>query len=184
MRHVILLATLAIAAAAPRPASAEVKIGFVNLRRAAYEVDEGKAAVAQLKREEAEKQKKLDERKAELTRLKGEYDKQAMVLSDKARAEKAGEIEQKLAEFQQLGLQWEQELNVKQQQLLGAVGERLDPVVKEIAEAEGLTFVLEKGAVLYGPSALDLTNELIRKYNARYAKKGASAPATPAAPKK
>ena len=100
-------------------------------------------------------------------------------------ADMAAEIEQKLAEFQQLGFQWEQELNARQQQLLGAIGERLDPVVKEIAEAEGLTFVLEKGAVLYGPSALDLTNELIRKYNARYAKKGApAAGAAPAAPKK
>lgn len=168
------LAALAVAAglAVPGLAAAELKIGFVNTRRAAMDVEEGKAAVAQVKREEADKQKKLDERKAELTKLKAELDKQAMVLSDKAKEEKAAEFQQKLMEAQQLRFEMEQQLQQRQQELLGAVLKKMEPVVKEIAEANGLTFVLEEGAVVYAPDSLDLTNELIRKFNARYAKGG------------
>jgi outer membrane protein len=67
-------------------------------------------------------------------------------------------------------------------------------IVREIAEADGFTMVLEKGAgIVYAPPALDLTNELIRKYNGRYpgggaksgaAKKAAPKPASGAAAKK
>jgi outer membrane protein len=60
--------------------------------------------------------------------------------------------------------------------------------VREIAEADGVSMVLEKGAgVVYAPPSLDLTNELIRKYNARHPAGGASKKAEPkpaSAPKK
>ena len=102
--------------------------------------------------------------------MKADLDKQAMVLSDKAREEKALEFQQKLAEAQQLLVQMEQQLQQRQQELLGAVLKKMEPVVKEIAEASGITVVLEEGAVVYAPDSLDLTNEVVRKYNARYAK--------------
>lgn len=183
---VTVLAVLTVAAGLAVPGAAgaaELKIGFVNSRRAATEVEEGKAAIAQVKREEAEKQKTLDARKAELTKLKADLDKQAMVLSDKAKEEKAAEFQQKLAEAQQLLVQMEQQLQARQQELLGAVLKRMEPVVKEIAEADGLSVVLEEGAVVYAPPSFDITNEVVRKFNARYSKKGAS-PAPAAAPKK
>jgi outer membrane protein len=172
MRTASVVSALLVAAglAVPGLAAAELKIGFVNSRRAATEVEEGKAAIAQVKREEADKQKKLDERKAELTRLKADLDKQAMVLSDKAKEEKAAEFQQKLMEAQQLRFDMEQQLQQRQQELLGAVLKKMEPVVKEVAEASGITIVLEEGAVVYAPDHLDLTSEVVRKFNARYAK--------------
>jgi outer membrane protein len=58
-------------------------------------------------------------------------------------------------------------------------------IVREIAEADGFTMVLEKGAgIVYAPPGLDLTNELIRKYNGRHPGAGAkSGAATKAEPK-
>ena len=60
----------------------------------------------------------------------------------------------------------------------------MNAIVREIAEADGFTYVLEKGAgIIYAPPALELTNELIRKYNARYPG-GGQKKADAAAPKK
>lgn len=175
MRHVNLLAALLITAGltGPGAAAADVKIGYVNIRRAALEVDEGKAAAVQLKKEGAEKQKKLDAKGTELKRLQANLEKQAMVLSEQAKNEKAAELQQKYIEAQQLRAQMDQELAVREQQLLNAIVDKMEPLVREIAEADGIAYVLEKGAVVFGPSALDLTNELIRKYNARFARKAA-----------
>ena len=55
MRTPSVVSALAVAAAlaVPSLAAAELKLAFVNSRRAATEVDEGKAAIAQVKREEA-----------------------------------------------------------------------------------------------------------------------------------
>jgi outer membrane protein len=187
MRHLLLAALLVSGLAAgfaPAAArAAELKIGYVDLQKAVSEVDEGKAARAQLKREFDEKQKKLDEKEAELKRLQADFEKQSMVLSEAARREKAGELERKFGEAQALLGQLRQELGVRERELMNSLFDKMGQIVKEIAEAEGFTYVLEKNqsGLLYAPSSFDVTNELVRKYNARFSKK-AAAPA--AAPKK
>jgi outer membrane protein len=56
-------------------------------------------------------------------------------------------------------------------------------IVRDIAEADGFSIVLEKGSgIVYAPPSLDLTNELVRKYNARYP--GGAQKKTEAAPPK
>jgi outer membrane protein len=183
MRHPRVLAAL-LAAALLVPAAAraaDLKIGYVDLQKAVSEVDEGKAARAQLKREFDEKQKKLDEKEAELKRLQGEFEKQAVVLSEQAKKEKAEELERKFGEAQALLRQLQQELGAREREMMGALFDKMGQIVKEMAEAEGFTYVLEKNqaGIMFAPSSLDLTNELVRKYNARYAKKGAPAAAAP-----
>jgi outer membrane protein len=166
-----------LAPSAPR--AADLKIGYVDLQRAVSEVDEGKTARAQLKREFDEKQKKLDGKEAELKRLQAEFEKQAVVLSEGAKREKAEELERKFGEAQALLRQLQQELGGRERELMGTLFDKMGQIVKEIAEAEGFTFVLEKNqsGIMYAPSSLDVTNELVRKYNARFGKKpGAAAP--------
>jgi outer membrane protein len=162
--------------------AADLKIGYVDLQKAVAEVDEGKAARAQLKREFDEKQKKLDEKEAELKRLQADFEKQSMVLSESARREKAGELERKFGEAQALLGQLRQELGVRERELMNSLFDKMGQIVKEIAEAEGFTYVLEKNqsGIMYAPPSFDVTNELVRKYNARFSKKAAPA----AAPKK
>jgi outer membrane protein len=184
MRNTTLAASLVIAGllAPGLAAAADLKIGYVDLQRAVSEVEEGKAARAQLKREFDEKQKKLDAKEAELKRLQGEFEKQAVVLSEAAKRDKAAELERKFGEAQALLRQLQQELGGRERELMGSLFDKMGQIVKEIAEAEGFTFVLEKNqsGIMYAPSSLDVTNEVVRKYNARFAKKGAPA----AAPKK
>jgi outer membrane protein len=185
MRHattlaVILISGLAAGQIAPSTArAAEIKIGYVDLQKAVTEVEEGKAARAQLKREFDEKQKKLDEKEAELKRLQADFEKQAMVLSEAARKTKTEEMERKFGEAQGLLRQLQQELGGRERELMNALFEKMGQIVREMAEAEGFTYVLEKNqsGIMYAPPAFDLTNELVRKYNARFGKKAAPAPA-------
>jgi outer membrane protein len=45
----------------------------------------------------------------------------------------------------------------------------MEGVIADIATAEGLTFVFDRSAgLVYAPTSLDLTNELVRKYNVKY----------------
>jgi outer membrane protein len=180
---------LAVAALLSLPAAAraaELKIGYVDLQKAVGEVDEGKAARGQLKKEFDEKQKKLDAKEAELKQLQADFEKQAMVLSEGARKSKQEELERKFGEAQALLRQLQQELGGRERELMNALIEKMTQVVREIAEAEGFTYVLEKNqaGIMYAPVAFDVTNEVVRKYNARFGKKGAAAPAPAAAPKK
>lgn len=172
------------------PAAAETKIGYVDLQRAGNEVDEGKAVKAQLKKDLEERQKMLDARKAELDRMRDDFQKQLAVLTDEAKKEKATELDQRMMELQNLYQKVQQELLKGEQEKTGPIAEKLSAIVREIAENDGFTMVVAREAVVYGAPALDITNELIRKYNARHPNSGpaASAATTPkakaAAPKK
>ncbi|HSN14068.1 MAG TPA: OmpH family outer membrane protein [Anaeromyxobacteraceae bacterium] len=176
MRHASVLASLLVVGMlAPGVVrAAELKIGYVDLQRAVSEVEEGKAARAQLKREFDEKQKKLDAKEAELKKLQADFEKQAVVLSEQAKTEKAAELERKFGEAQALLRQLQQELGGRERELMSALFDKMGQIVKEIAAAEGFTFVLEKNqsGIMYAPASLDVTNELVRKYNARFAAKG------------
>jgi outer membrane protein len=187
MRPFLRLAALALALAST-PAAAETKIGFVDIQRALREVDEGKAATAVLRRDFDEKQKQLDTKKTEFDKLKGDFEKQSAVMTDQAKKDRASELDRKAMELQQLFLQLQKDLSGREQEVMRGIIDKMANVVREIAEADGFTMVLERSdsGIVYAQPALDLTNELVRKYNTRFppgaakkpeAKPAASAPA-------
>ena len=169
-------ALLLVVALAPALARAEQKIGFVDLQRALNEVDEGKAAKALLKKDFDEKQKQLDGKKAEFDKLQADVEKQAVVMSDAAKKDKAAELDRRARELQGLFMQLQKDLSDRERDATKGIYDRMAVIVREIAEAEGFSVVLEKNAgLIYAPTSLDLTNELIRKYNSRHPGGGAQA---------
>jgi outer membrane protein len=153
---------------APAVAAAQ-KIGYVDLQRALNEVEEGKTAKALLKRDFDEKQKQLDARKTEFDRLQIEFEKQAVVMSEQAKRDKAQDLDRRARELQALFVNLQKDLSDRERDATRGIFDRMAVIVGEIADADGFTIVLEKGAgIVYAPASLDLTNELIRKYNARH----------------
>lgn len=185
MRTTLRLAVLALALAAPA-VRADTKIGYVDLQRAIREVDEGKAATAVLKRDFDEKQRQLDAKRTEFEKAKADFDKQASLMNEQARRDRGGELERKAMELQQLFVQLQKDLSGREQEAMRGIIDKMTGLVREMAEADGFTMVLERGdaGIIYAQQSLDLTNELVRKYNARHpgggapaAKKAAAAPA-------
>jgi outer membrane protein len=197
MRTIHLLASAALGlwalglAAAPAPARAEQKIAYVDLQRALNEVEEGKVAKATLKREFEQKQKLLDDKKGEFDRLRQDLEKQSVVMSDEARKEKQTDLERKGIELQGFFVQLQKELSDREREATRGIFDKMHAIVREIADAEGVAMVLQSEALVYGAPSLDLTNELVRKYNARHkgggpavSKKGDNGADKKAAPKK
>jgi outer membrane protein len=169
MKLSLLKALLLAAVLAPAAARAEQKIGFVDLQRALNEVDEGKAAKAVLKKDFDEKQKQLDAKKTEFDKLTADFEKQAVVMSEAAKRDKAQELDRRARELQGVFMQLQKDLSDREREATKGIYDRMAVIVREIAEAEGFSIVLEKGAgLVYAPTSLDLTNELIRKYNSRH----------------
>jgi outer membrane protein len=184
MRPLLLGTTLLLALLAPS-AQAQVKIGFVDLQRALNEVDDGKSAKAVLKKDFDEKQKQLDAKRVEFEKLKTEFDKQSVVMAEQAKRDRAAELDRKALELQQLFMQLQKDLSDRERDVTRGIFDKMSGIVREIAEADGFTMIFERSdsGLVYAPPALDLTNELIRKYNARFppgaAKKPAAATAKP-----
>jgi outer membrane protein len=178
MQKLSVLAGAALAlglAAAPAPVRAQQKIAFVDLQRALNEVDEGKSAKAALKREFDQKQKMLDDKKAEFDKLRTELEKQSVVMSDDARKEKGAELERKQIELQGLSVQLQKELSDREREATRGIFDKMHAIVREIADQEGVSMVVTAEALVFAAPSLDLTNELVRKYNARHRPGTASA---------
>lgn len=178
MRIPLLAAAVAALLQAAPARAAEPKIGFVDLQRALNEIDEGKAAKASLKKEFDQKQKVLDEKQQEFQKLRGDFEKQAGVLSDQARREKQEDLDRRFLELQSTFQSLQKDLTEREREVTRGIFDKMGVIIRETAEAEGFSMVVERndGGVLFAQPALDLTNELIRKYNARH-KGGAPAPA-------
>ncbi|HZA13525.1 MAG TPA: OmpH family outer membrane protein [Myxococcaceae bacterium] len=157
--------------------AAEFKAGYVDLQRALLEVEEGRAAKARLKKMVDEKQKELDKEQEALRKEMQTLEKQATAMSEETRIKKQSELQQRALA---LGQKWEKgqaEMTQTERKELQVIFSKMDPIIAEIAQREGLTMVFEKAdsGLVYAPPALDLTNELVRVYNARAGKKGAPA---------
>lgn len=170
MNHVIRLAVLALALTLAPSARAEQKLAYVDFQRAIKEVEEGKAAGAALKRDFEEKQKQLNTRSEEVKRLQEDFQKQAALLTPEAKASKGAEIERKMMETQEFYVKLQQDLSGKEREAMRPLADKMTAIVREIAEADGFTMIFDRDSagLVYAPSSLDLTNELIRKYNAKY----------------
>lgn len=177
------IAALGLALAAT-PAAAQVKLGYVDLQRALNEVDEGKAAKALLKKDFEEKQRQLDTKKAEFEKLNADFEKQAALMNDQAKRDKAGDLQRRMVDLQQVYQQLQSDLAQREQEMTGGIYGRMRIIVKEIAEADGFTMVFEERALQYVQPSLDLTNELIRKYNSKHPSTGAPPAAAKKAPPK
>ena len=174
MRRLLILALPLFAVLASTRANAQAtKIGFVDVQRALVEVEEGKAARTRLQGELAQKRGDLEQKRANLEKLKADYEKQAPVLSEEAKRKKGEELQKAFVDAQQ--------------EAMSGISKRMVQIVNEVVDREGLNYVLDKAALLYAPPASDITNEVVRRYNERFAtkadpKKGATAPAPKTTP--
>jgi outer membrane protein len=168
----------------------DVKLGYVDLQRALNETDDGRKAKANLKKVFDQKQKELDEQQEELKKAIDDLDKKRTLMpADKVR-DKEAELQGRMQKVQQTYMRHQQDLSAKEQEATGKIFERMNRIIGKIAQAENFTMVFDKtqSAVLYAKPHLDLTNELIRRYNSGEGadKAGGPTAAAPAAtpPKK
>lgn len=168
----LLIAALALSFALPTAALAQdAKLGFVDLQRALNEVEEGATAKKALKKEFDEKQKQLDAKQNELKGLKEELDQRGTMMKPEVKQEKLADLQKKLYETQQVYMQLQQELSKRESDVTAEIFKKMGVILNTMGEQQGYTLIVEKSAVLYAKSALDLTNELIRRYNEAYGKK-------------
>ena len=84
---------------------------------------------------------------AESEAAKKEFEAKAASLGDK--------------EKQEYYMQLQQRLQLKNQELMVPVFNKVDAVIKEVSDAKGLAVVVDKGAVIYGGT--DITDECVKK---------------------
>jgi len=172
---ILFAALVATAAATGRAHAGDVKIAVVDLRRALNETDEGQAAMKKLTKHKDKLQKKIEAKEKEILQQKESIEKQQNVLTKEALQAKVEEYYRAVTELQQTYMQFQRELMQKETKATQEILEKMAEILEDIGKSEGYTVILDRsvGAVVWAPSHLDLTDQLIQKYNSKYkGKKG------------
>jgi outer membrane protein len=186
MSRWLMLGVFLLTSSPLRSFAEDVKLGYVDLRRALDETDDGRKAKAALKKEFDKKQKEINEQQDDLKKEVEDLDKKRTLLPPDKVREKEAELQMRMQKVQQTYLRHQQDLTQKEQEATGKILDRMTRIVNKIATSENFTMILDKtqSAIIYAKPHLDLTNDLIRRYNAGEGGEGASsAPAKPPAKK-
>jgi outer membrane protein len=174
-----------------RPFPTGTKYAFVNIQRIAAESAAGKTLAGKVQALNQQKVNELNEKNKALQASQQKLEAGASVLSANAAAQLQKEIERQQVDIQRFTEDAQQEVTTLQQQLQDEFQVRLTPIIQDVANDKGLHMlfsVVDSGLVWADP-ALDITTEVIQKFDAigggaaAAPKPAAAAPAPkPAAP--
>jgi outer membrane protein len=149
--------------------AAELKVAYVDIQRAVNESNAGKEAKKAITKDVEKFQHIAADKQKELQTLKESLDKQALMLTPDARANKEKEYQNKLREFQRWGEDTQNEVNQKRMEIERNISAALIKVIQKIGADEGYTVILEKNEsiVLYASKTIDITDRVIKAYDAQ-----------------
>jgi outer membrane protein len=153
-------------------ASADLKVAFVDMQRALNDSNAGKRAKGEFRSEISRLQSKLQRQQQEVQSLKDELDRKGPLMRDEERRNLQDDYTRKLRDFERSYKDSKDELQQKDNEITGAIIRDLAYVVRNVGERNGYTVVLEKGSLLWATPSIDITDEVIREYNASGAKIG------------
>jgi outer membrane protein len=172
MRHRLIIAGLLLGIVTAATAHADVRIAYVDVQRALNECRAGKAAKTQFRGRIERLQSQLEGEQNDVERLKRELEQKASLMQPDQRQNLEEEYEKKLRQFQDDYKNSRDELQERDNQVTGAIVRDLAVVVRQIGERNGYTMVMEKGTLLWATPATDITEQVIRAYDAMNVKAG------------
>src|SRR6186713_1415921 len=165
-------------------AAAQAKVAVVDTQRAIMETEDGLRAQATLKKLFDSRQRELDKKQEDLQRERGDIEKQQQVLSKAALGKRVEKWQRDMIQLQTVFVEYNKELQKKQNELTAPIFQKAMGLVRRLATQDGFDVIVDKQAVPYVRSDLDVTDRLITLYNQGVApepeKAGTkAAPATP-----
>jgi outer membrane protein len=146
------------------------KIGVVEFQRLFENSDAGKEIKAEITTQGKKMEVALKEKGAEIEELKKRLEREALVMSKEMREEKEREFRIKVNDIKTLQKKYELELQGVQKKLMAGLQSETLEIINEIGKSGGYLLIMDKRGVLYSPSTNDITDDVIKKYNAQYKK--------------
>lgn len=147
------------------PASAQVKIGVVDLRQALFTSNAAKAFGKQMQSEFKGEEQKVQEAHDAAQKIKDKLDKDGAMMNDSERSKLANSFKQKAQKFKQLEQKLSDAVNKRKKAFLDKAKPVIDQALQQIVKEKHLDIILPREMVIYSKSDMDLTSELIDKLN-------------------
>jgi outer membrane protein len=167
----VVVAVLVLAGAAMSAARAEsgVTFGYVDTRKLMTESKPGKNARADLEKVMKAKQAEIEKSEKTLKDMQAAFEKDKLILTADQKQARQKEFQEKLAAYQKMKGEAQRELQQKDQEYTRTALAEIQKIVAEIAKEKNIVLVFDvrERAVLYSAPGPDLTDDVMKKYNAQ-----------------
>ena len=182
VRNLGFAALAALVAAPSLPAqSSPSKIAIINIQGAILATRDGEKARNDIQGKFSGRAKDLESRLAEINKRKDQFNKGANTMSAEAREKLSREVDDLQKKYQWDSEDLQNDLDQEQSKYVNEIGQRMVQEIDGFAKDAGYAIVLDvsgqQNPVLWAANGIDITQEIVKRYDAKYAS-GAPAPAT------
>jgi len=145
-----------------------VKIGVVNSQDVLEKSAEGKRVMAQIQDKDKQNQSRLNTLDEENRKLETRINTQSLTLTNEAMKQLSSDQEKKRTERKRFGEDSLREMQEFTGRLFQRVQTELLPIIEQVGNDKNLDIILDlarSGAIYFNPT-IDLTQEVITKYDA------------------
>ncbi|MFW7381606.1 MAG: OmpH family outer membrane protein [Oligoflexus sp.] len=153
------------------------KYAVVDMQEVILNVEEGKSARAELEKEIRGKEAELLKKREELDKMNNDWREQAPLLSEQARMKKQQEFQEKFMSLRNEEMTFQNEIKRKEQVATQKIAVAVSQLVNDLAEKRGFDMVFETSSagLLYLKNPVDLTDDVIKAFEANSKKSGSTA---------
>ena len=178
MRKRLIIGVVLLVLTAAGTARADIRVAYVDIQRALNICRAGKEAKVDFRGRIERLQSQLEGQQSEVEQLKDELQKKGPLMQPDQRQNLEDEYARKLRQFEENYKNSRDDLQQKDSQITGAIVRDLATVVRQVSQKEGYTMVFEKGSLLWAIPSIDITDEVVRAYDAMKVKPGSLAAET------
>jgi outer membrane protein len=157
--QVILISSLGLIAGSSF--AAEVKLGFVNVEQILKDAPQTAESGKKLEKEFSGRSQELERMSKQIKDQEAALDKDSLTMSETDRRNKERDLSNVKIEFQRKQRELREDVNLRKNEELGALQERINKAVTAVAEAEGYDLVVYSG-VAYASKKADITDKVLK----------------------
>lgn len=182
-RSIALTAFLAVLTV-PLAARAQTKIGVINMNAAIASTAEGKKAIADLQKKYQPRQQELERLQSEIQGLQDQLSKQTPTLSDEEQRRLGRELEDKQKLLKRSTDDAQSDFNSDRDEAVRRIGQKMLRVIGDYSQQNGFALVLDSAQIpiYFAAKDVDLTAEMVKRYDAANPVADAGAATKPPAP--
>jgi len=153
----------------PVQAAKSGKIGYVNMQEVIDKSKLGQQAQETLKEKFGDRRQKLAEEQQAIRQLQKTLDKDKALMSQKELDKKTGEIRDRKKKFQQQATGLQKEVAQEEDKLAQQILRPTPAIITAVAKDKKVSAVFERrqSGLLYIDEGLDLTAEVIKRFDAK-----------------
>ena len=141
--------------------SAELKVGYVQVDKILQEAPQTAESGKKLEREFSPRSQELDRMSKQIKDLEATLDKDGLTISEAERRNKERDVQNVKIEFQRKQRELREDINLRKNEELGALQDRVNKAVQTVSEADGYDLVVYSG-VAYASKKIDITDKVLK----------------------